>query len=270
MDLINRIDRWLTTERVRDPNKRWTHHPSSLGACVRQLWYKWNHEPATDPTDACGYYKMKMGNYSEKLIEDWLKHEQEHGWIESFESQVDVRGEVDGLEHKFHGYIDFVYTQDEQRVGLEIKTSFGQGIKAIQRDGMPKEEHLAQVYAYMLFTKIKRFYIVYVARDSGYRTQFEVVVHGPERISVNDIAVRVDWSGYIDKLKKLEGCYDCNVMPFRDYAATIVNGEFKPKFTADKVDYKSDWQCRYCDWRSECWAEVLKQTGKFHGERRIV
>jgi hypothetical protein len=60
--------------------------------------------------------------------------------------------------------------------------------------------------------------------------------------------------------------------PDREFKAAIKDGEVKDKFQRDRVEYKGDWQCNYCDWKDECWSHHInasKSGRMFYGDEEV-
>jgi hypothetical protein len=61
----------------------------------------------------------------------------------------------------------------------------------------------------------------------------------------------------------LEVSVYAKTIPDREYQVAIKNGEIKDKFQKEKIEYKSDWQCRYCSYANNCWKEELIKYKNF-------
>jgi hypothetical protein len=252
MNLIDSIDRYLLS---REDRKRKSHYASDITACRRQLYWKWTGEEKTNPPDAGAFWKMKMGEEAEQIIYDWAEWAVEQGEIQSYDTQVHYRVQPEGFAHPIGMRFDLVI---DGSVGVEIKTSFGQGIKAIQKTGSPKNEHLYQVAAYIKLTPVKNFKMIYFGRDNSYRTEFDITDH--ERgLLVKGQLIELDINDVLARLIDVELALQLGRLPDRDFQVAIKNGEIRDKFQADGDIYKSDWQCRYCDWKDKCWADEVRK-----------
>lgn len=259
MGIIDQIDKYLTDT---EEWKRSSHYASDITACRRQLFYKWKGVERTNPPVAGAMWKMAMGVKAEEIIADALRWMQAHDMIEAISEQV--RGELhpEVLKYPIRCKADFVFEANDQRIGIEMKTSYGRGISEIQKKGAPKIEHVMQVYVTMLLTGLPIMYLIYFGRDNGYRTEFvfkmaedfkSLIMNGGKRYVI-------DFDGvYIPKLKTVEEALEADEEPGRDFVHAIKGGELRDKFTKDKVEYKTDWQCSYCDWKDKCWKPVLEQ-----------
>lgn len=253
MNLINQIDNYLIKKEKSRPRER--HYPSDVNACMRQLYWKWTDQPKTNPIDASGLWKMNMGNAIHDLIYEFLE-----------DAEFDIIAEVGGvveipeLKYPISYRVDYMFIEKDtgNEAIIEAKTSYGRGIKAIQISEKPKEQDLAQVVLYIYLTKIKKCYFLYVGRDNSYRTQF-VAEEMNGQIYVDGVLSEVTATLLIQRLMVLEEYLAGDVLPDRDYMAAIKNGEIKDKFQKNNKQYKTDWQCSYCQWKDRCWEEELEE-----------
>jgi len=268
MNLIDKVDNLLLEKEGR---KRTSHYPSDITACNRQLYYKWVSMPKSNPMEAGAIWKMEFGNAIHELFGKWLQ-----GLNISVETEVPIKQQIGQLKYPISGRIDNIFIDPDtgDKCGIEVKTSFGRGIKQIQKLQQPKEEHLWQVAIYLNLTDdIKRFYLVYIGRDNSYRTQFEITEYDKTHLKImtGGRLWGYDFQTIILKLSQLENCIEEIILPDRSYQAAIKNGEIKGKFQYQNQQYKSDWQCVYCQWRNLCWASELDKyknsnnSGAFNG-----
>ena len=255
MNLIDRIDNYLVTKESR---KRERHYASDVSACKRQLFYKWKDKTKSNPISPGALWKMSSGNKLHDMIAEFLK---ETGL--EIVSEISGRKKIKGLKYEFGYRIDNLFFDPEAKdlAGIEIKTSYGRGVKAIQKSGMPKKNDLKQVIVYMEMEDISTFYLFYFGRDNGYRTQFKVTM-GKDGYLVDGKPVDYDFADILERLAAVEIALDQDKLPDRDYMVAIKNGEIKDKFQKDKVEYKSSWQCRYCGWQNDCWKDEIKKYEK--------
>lgn len=282
LNLINEIDKYLMEEVTRE---RKGHYPSDVLSCRRQLFYKWKCIPQTDPPTPGSLLKMKMGDIIHAWVTDILS---KCGFDLAVENE-----DNDGKTKKFKDHrlkksiryrTDAIFYDDEGvRSLIEIKSSYGPGIKEIQLNG-PKDSQFAQVLLYMMVEQVQRVYMVFIGRDNGYRTQHiqeadiidSIFVPGDyyiDNVRIDGIPaegnpryemkykgelVPITYDNMVLKFKEIETWIDGNELPPRDYMAAIKNGEVQRKYQYQKKLYSSDWQCSYCYWKSKCWAEELK------------
>lgn len=252
MNIIDKIDDHLTKENDR---KRENHNAYDIAACMRQLFYKWVSEPATNPITAGGYWKMRAGNKLHDLIYEFFK---EMDW--EVLTEVGSKKKLPELEHDISYRVDCMYTvpgSDEWTI-IEVKSSYGNGIRALQRSGEPKESDIMQILLYMHLENISKGVLLYVARDDGYRMEFHLELKDGI-LYVDNKPTEYTFQKILDKLVQLEEHLKEVNLPDRDYKVAIKNGEIKKKFTKNKVDYKSDWNCSYCQWCDMCWEYEIEK-----------
>lgn len=277
MNLINEIDQYLIEEKALRAAERKDkgHHPSDLLSCNRQLFYKWSDEPVTDPESPGNLLKMKMGD----IIHEWVYEALTARGFELVVENEDNDGDSKVIYDKRLGF-PFRFKTDARFVDeygiksvIEIKSSFGRGVKDIQLHG-PKDTMLAQAIVYMCLENVTRTYFIFLGRDNGYRTQYiidliadgYILIDGCDPDMNNDRylmvldgkKVPISYENIVRKLKIFEGYYENGELPPRDYMVAIKNGEIR-KYQYQKVEYKPDWQCSYCRWKSHCWEEELKK-----------
>ena len=289
MDLIEQLDRHLLNRPKREQKWRW--YATDLLKCGRQLFYKKTGVEASNPPEAGALWKMAAGDALHTMIIGFIRdaidpnvvEEEPVTWSQSQGPVYDLPEEyVRDEELKKYsewlvsGRIDAVFHQDGKKKGAEIKTSFGMGIKMVQQKGEPKDDHLSQAVFYLTLTDLEEIWLFYFGRDNGYRTVFRVYMegevavydqgYGPKRVPMHMQTIVA-----LNRLRTLELQISNGEMPPRDFQVAIKHGEIKDQCVAGKVPYKSDWQCRYCDFKDLCWIdERMKYVegdnrGDFHG-----
>lgn len=251
MNILNMIDTYLEDESKNFSRKREHHYASDVNACTRQLYYKWKSEKRSNPVDSSSILKMRMGDKIHDLVYDILKNA---GY--DIISEVGERQQIDGLKHKISYRLDNIISDSKsgELAIIEVKTSYGAGIKRIQTQGEPRDSDLLQLITYMYLVHINKGYLVYIGRDNSYRTQFEVEIKNDE-VYCDGKKSPFSFDTILSKLTAVEYFVESNTLPGRDYKAAIKNGEIRDLFQKDKVKYKTDWQCSYCQWKDHCWRE---------------
>jgi hypothetical protein len=250
MNLIDKIDSYLIE---RERKKRVSHYPSDASKCLRQLYYKWTDEKESNPIEAGGYWKMSMGNKIHDLINEFL----ENAGLEIV-NEISVKKEIEGLKYPISGRIDNIFIDEDSTMsGIEIKSTYGAGVRAIKNKGL-KESDIFQVLIYMSLSEIKRFYVLYIGRDDGYRVQFVIDIRN-DLFCVDGKPIIITFKDIVFRLKLLELAIERREIPDREFKAAIKNGEIKDKFQKDKVIYKTDWQCSYCSYKNKCWKDDLEK-----------
>jgi len=207
-------------------------------------------------------WKMELGNATHDKLIQLAKS-----------SGIQINEEVSGayddpdLNHSIHYRVDGIFFDEEdgQKKGMEAKSTYGRGIKEIYDNMKPREHDLKQIVAYAYLTGIHEWYLVYIGRDNGYRTQFKVE-YRPDRDNImvsHEYAHRefqIGWQDIKDKMVALERALKDRQLPIREYYQAIVKGEYKDKFQRQGVVYQSDWQCSYCAYRDTCWEPIRERT----------
>lgn len=244
--------------------------PSSLNTCGRALYYKYTDTPASNEVSTHAYLKMLMGTTIHAEIEKILKE------IGIYESGEELK-EKNLFSLNFRYMVDGVLRINEKRYIFELKTVYASGYNSIERE--PKIEHVMQLLSYMHLEKIDNGILLYIGRDNGYMIEYNLVIEDGN-LYINHYEKNnylEEFNGLIIKLKDIEKHIETEILPARDYQIVMKNtkGEISEKFTKDKVNYKSDWQCSYCKWKDLCWEKELKEInnnkfyigGKFYGEK---
>jgi len=260
MNLITKIDNYLVTKENRE---RTSYYPSEVSKCIRQMYYKWEKIEVSNPISAGGYWKMNMGNKLHELVSEFLV-----GANLEIVDEVSFKYDA-GLNYPISGRIDNLFMEGERLCGIEIKTTYGAGIRAIRNKGYPKDNDIEQVLVYMGCTDIEKFYILYIGRDDGYRTQFKIEKRNGQ-IFCDNKPVHITFEKLLDKFRDLEDYRLENRLPDRQFKVAIKNGAIKDKFQKNKVVYKSMWCCMYCQYANKCWEDILNKEGMFYGEDKIT
>jgi CRISPR/Cas system-associated exonuclease Cas4 (RecB family) len=204
---------------------------------------------ATNPPDEAARVKMAMGNGIHKIIQDIL-----HGSdkVKVIESEKCKEAELNGLQ--FIYYVDAIIEIDNKKYIVEIKSTYASGWNSIEKD--PKSDHVDQLMAYMELEKVDRGILIYIGRDNGYMVEYAFA-------KTKEIQKRL--LDRLDKLKKLRDDIRDSRIPDRDYSMVFkrVGAGLSESFTKDKKKYKSDWQCRYCQYKDKCWSDVVDQMKEY-------
>jgi len=250
MNLINDIDEWLLNQESRP---RESHYASDATACKRQLYYKHTGQPISNPIEAGGLWKMRMGDAIHELIQEFLSKK---GY--DIVDEVSVKKQYEGLTLPVSLRVDALFAVSGQYYGVEVKSTYGAGVVNIKKNNAPKPEHLAQICLYADAYGIDDWFLLYIGRDNGYRCQFEAKYDKATKILwCAEKATHLD--SILENLRLLETYVEDRELPPREFWAAIKNGEIKDKFQEDSVMYKSNWQCAYCNYRDHCWADELSR-----------
>lgn len=246
--------------------QRLGHYPSELEACRRQLFYKWTDTPASDPIEESGHWRMQMGDSIHAFIQKILKErdpsfEAEVSWSVAHPKLVyPIRGRVDGL---------FLDPETGEKVALEIKTTYGRGVRAIKEEGARRYLPQVAMYLYALKAHVVRAHLVIIARDDADRCEMVVDrddqgvylsrIYGSE---MYDTKERFEWSeleSLIDRLAYVEQAVFDKTTPDRDFFHAVREIDGKRTLATQAQSRKTDWQCSYCGWKSLCWLDQKKE-----------
>lgn len=139
------------------------------------------------------------------------------------------------------------------------------------QDGAPKTSQMLQAVVYLYFFRKQFPYVkmVYYARDSADRTEYDLtlVEEGPgkTRVAVNGV---IDSRFYVENIlqryRQLDQYIQKKEVPPRDYELAYSAEKIEKMWKQNKVaktTYEAwkkgraapgDWQCRYCNWRKLC------------------
>jgi hypothetical protein len=248
------------------------HNPSSasfkvgeetVGACLRQLYYKATELPVTNPKQLTSYLTAEFGNAIHEKIFSLLK---KHPALK-VESEVPGKLKVDDLTHEISYRIDGLITHKGEKGGAELKTKTGFKLQHMVKEQGPDWADFAQIVTYFETDKELMWYVLlYVARDSGYRAEYHIyrdyndgqklkyISVVPENRNIKDIPVTFDQLAA--RWKTLESHLDKKIVPPRDYKVVLKeDGTPTALRQKNKVDYKSDMRCMYCPWLAHCWSQ---------------
>lgn len=281
MRVLNSFDSYVLQK---DRWDKTSHYASGVGNCRRQMYYQWIAEEESNPNTPGSIIKMDMGKQIESYFEKWIiwaienEIEVDGYYITGYDREWKKRYEIPGLEFPLSCSLDFVLhciksdgTTDEDDIeyfAIELKSSFGRGISDIQKNKEPKIDYLKQIFVYSYLTPFKKFIHPYIGRDSGYRTEFFILLNDDGLlVTQGEYAKQYNFNfdKLVEKLAEVEKAVNEKQTPERDFLVAIKNGEIKELgFQHQNVKYKCDWQCNYCNWRDKCWSPVVGEYQNGH------
>lgn len=279
-----------------------------LGGCKRKAWFrnklqrierdkdhqtKHFEEIESQDFSAKDLWKFKLSSGVERDIHSEAKRAKT--WYSNshkFEWRIPVEGYEDAL---VRGEVDLVSRQEadsDNLVGIEVKSItgyYGQrkvfGAKSRKghwlQEPEPKDANLLQTILYtlvfcILTDKFKYFKLVYISRENGDRTEFDVDLI-PEEQEDGTIKHRVyvDRKPYqyelfaedlIESYRELHRYVIDDVIPARDFELQYDDNRLQKlynrnelsktdskKFESKGTLKKGDWQCSYCKFQAMCY-----------------
>jgi len=280
MDIIKVIDDFLLQENERKFKKITSHWPSNAsclidgklaGKCLRAQWYGWKGYKQSNPFTIDSLWTMFMG----KCI---------HLGIQKIFEKLDITAKAESrveyttsrLKPKvIRGKIDILFSEmGEEGIwsGLEIKSTYGRSIidpiNGVRYAG-PKQDHMCQILPYMFDVSgiIFPYHILYLARDSGWRENFNLIYEKDvDRLFCEGKDTGVTWSGIITRWETLEKYLKSGDLPPRDYDLQYPEGKLKIMWDEYMKNTKAkkpmtlkayskdrgDWQCKWCLYKDLC------------------
>lgn len=283
--ILEAIDKFIVQQKpFEEPQPKRSHYPSScscatpngiIGGCLRAEYWAFKGIVGTNPSDAGGIWNMKLGKLVEIQVLGWLS---EMGVLISknqrfYDKELNVSGEVDGFTWAFQMNQDNqpVIIEPREVIGLEIKSAFGYAFWAALQH-KPKLEHLLQVIVYLKnFPKVKKFYIIYVARDNPLEHKKSFIITLQDGVPyVNGYQIPdITYNGIKARWDTLNEFLMGSITPGRDYTLYYPDDKIERLYREGQLskskygDWKkgkgipSDWQCQYCDFKDKCYPDRI-------------
>ena len=209
---------------------------------------------------------MEFGNAAEWIFSRFLKWAMENKkpindyLILSIDEQWKERYPVEGLKYPVTCKLDYgMELEGYGKVAIELKSKYGRGINIISKTNQPDSSHIGQIKLYTTLTPFKRIILPYLGRDNGYRTEFFFTDYAEGLMCSNGTVFKVKAEDSFYRFKQVENHLEAKTVPPRGFLAAIKDGDIKDKFTKNKIDYKTDFQCSYCDYKDLCWRDKCKE-----------
>lgn len=268
MPIVKKIIYDYFSERLEEEKKKpekVTFSPSSCMKCPRQLYYKYDNAPVTNPVTEHALLKMEMGSAVHLMVQDILKdrgvYKEGEELKEKDMANLSWRYRVDGV----------LELQDKVTPILEIKSTYASGWNAVENE--PKDEHLIQLGVYMLLEKASTGVLLYIGRDNGFMVEYDVFLdasgifsYRKENGEIVETHLNTTLVDLFYKLGALKDRIENKMgVPDRPYSLVMkrTGEELAFEFQKDGVKYKSDWNCNgYCPYTLLCWADVYEEINK--------
>lgn len=246
-----------------------------MGGCQRHNFYRRRGDSKTDFGELNNNLIMKAG----KAVEEFI--------VMDFRSM----GIFCGSNIKFYdkiyniaGEIDiFVKPRDKKLVLVELKTGYG---KYFDKDvlgydewgkrlgtGYPKIEHLIQTAPYLEKYKeiTDELHLIYFNRGSFLHPAEFILTLKEGKVCVDGVESIVNLENIRTRILDLEDFIERSKIPPKDYqwkyteefAQKLVDTKrkstywFNNSWKKDK-NITGDWHCRYCEYRSKCYGDLVK------------
>jgi len=265
------------------------------GKCLRALFYDFQKQVVTNPTESSGIRTMDIGNACEDMERDYYKSlgifQSAH--IRMFNKDYLISGEVDNLIWEYEdillpdGHLSGRVKICEPRrlIGVEVKSFWGYyAEKEILVNGIPKWNHVLQALIYLDHYKpnIPYWLLVYLSRGGGVDTPNGRMFGRQFKLQISKLTGEIFIDGMIVKEFKIEDVYgrfkkaqfliENNKLPDRDYVYNYPKDLVELKYKKGEIGksaygdwqngnkYISDWQCSYCGYLYQCWKDVFGNT----------
>lgn len=258
-------------ERKKTP-REFRHNPSSasfkkengsvVGACLRQLYFRATNESESDPKELTTKLQADFGNGIHNVILERLKKSK----LIRLTPEAANKVVVDPLTKEISFRLDGLATYKGELGGLEIKTKQSYAVQKYLKSGSPDESHLLQVLSYFgTNPDLRWFVLLYFARDTAYRGEYHIYrdPSSGNQMVLESITPRIkprairelSWAGIVNRWKELEMSVGKGLVPGRDFKAVLdKDGNVTDKRSKNYVEYKTDFQCMYCSYKTKCWA----------------
>ena len=276
MDFIDVQKQWMDRQvRLRDeegPKPTAFGTPfrvSDAGACIRKRTFSAAKAFESDEFSSQSYMAFEIGNAIHESIQAAMD-ECGNGWIFEAEVPIDLTEITKKVGHGFEsfglsGHADGVISEaggSGWKAILEVKTVSGYAAKLAWpsgNDAGPKREHVAQAALYALGVEAESILIVYVSKESDYRSGIKAGDMMQWEIGLHE---ETDWFGgqtpydiAIDELRHFQ--YAARFFDNDQIAPAFVpddDGELK--LIHDRPEYQQKgakpWNCAYCNYNTVC------------------
>ena len=257
------------------------HNPSSatmvgddgkvVGACLRQLYYRATGEPVSDKKEFTNKLQAGFGNGIHDFLTDRLLKSKAIKIVAEVPGKVRVEPLTKDISFRLDGLVTFL-----GELGcLEIKTQQSFGLRRMVQEGGPKKTDILQVLCYFgTNPDIRWASLLYVARDSAYRAEYHIYKDLKSKqfmikgITPNQREKPIEgltFDKVIQRWKALEEHVERKELPKRDYKAVLKSdGTLTDKRTKNSVEYKTDFQCNYCSYKTNCWSQIGAKEDSYY------
>lgn len=219
IDFNKLIDKHL--KREFRPKKVGRYYPSEIANCLRKVWYSYR-EPKETPAETVRIFQA--GNIMHDFVVDVLKSEKTPE-VELLWSEYPFKMDMD--DYLVSGRVDnlILLRMSGKVILVEVKST--RSLKYLEK---PQPHHLMQLQLYMHATGVHNGVLLYIERNSLSTRVFDVDF----KHEVADEAIKRFSSLHLhlkeDKIPDPEA----------------------------RMKESRNWECSYCDYRTECYQETPK------------
>lgn len=184
MDKITEIiDTAILKDGVREPKEQTSWYISSLGSCLRGVYFSRLGKERDNPITARELSSMKVGSlihdYIQKILVESLKETK---------TTIETEKRVEIPEFGATGYADIFLTNGESEV-IELKSANKDSFAFIKKQGA-KLNHQMQLWSYLYGLNIKQGRIIYLSKD--YMDKQEFIVRLDDKEIENAVRAEFD------------------------------------------------------------------------------
>ena len=226
-----------------------------IGSCLRRQYFRWKGVPETNPPDVSALLKMSWGNIIHEFVGNLLKEK-----VKNLQPEVRLEIQIPGLKYPLSGRVDYI----ADGIGIEVKSSFGAFFfnksTGILYAGA-RDFQLLQVLCYLKMNRkhFDEFRLLYIARDTGFMTDFDVKLRNTVTNGKEDCYILTE--KYNPKTKLIEKqeypnlCWSKVVGRWKELEGYLERSEMPPQF----CKWRSKYPATYCSYFDICFPDFPKK-----------
>jgi CRISPR-associated exonuclease Cas4 len=224
VDYNSLIDQHLRREsRPKVPGR---YYPSEVGSCLRKVWYSYVKPKALEPEKIRIF---EAGNIVHSFLAEVFRSERVKDQVQLLQEELPVK--LDTGEFLVSGRVDdlLLVKESGKTTLVEVKST-----SRLDYVNEPQAQHAMQLQFYMHATGVHNGVLLYVEKNTLQAKSFDVPYD--DRVAADAMA----------------------------RFTLLHHALLESKVPAPEAKLKSDtlWQCRYCEYRQECDAQEVKDTGR--------
>ncbi|NCD41710.1 MAG: hypothetical protein EOL88_06415 [Bacteroidia bacterium] len=238
--------------------------PSSLHDCGRSLTYKYLNIEPSDPPSLESMINMESGNRLHEMFVSMLDDVIE----------TELIHEVEKFGFVFRYKLDAVTLENNTKIINEIKTVKDYQFNKIYSTRLDTINHVRQLQLYLILEDLNQGRLIYFNRNDGMWFAYDFFRNNMKfNIIKKDLANNTPVVGWKDTFplefiiqhhKQIELAVEQGELFKREYTLNVkkYNDMLLFKYQNNGISYNSDWQCRYCSYKTKCWK--LDEFNKSH------